>query len=67
MVATAVAGPVATEEGERRPRSTDRPTLEVPEFEDEVKELGRLIGRDLSGWSDGKGTLVLTQAQRSKT
>ena len=29
------------------------------EFQDDVKELGQLIGRDLSGWCEGEGTLVL--------
>jgi len=28
------------------------------EFEDDVRELGELIGRDLSGWSVGDGKLV---------
>jgi len=28
------------------------------EFQDDVKELGRLIGRDLSGWCEGEGRLL---------
>jgi hypothetical protein len=36
------------------------------EFQDDVKELGQLIGRDLSGWSEGEGTLVLPPATATK-
>jgi Sulfotransferase domain len=31
------------------------------EFQDDVEKLGRLIGRDLSGWCEGEGTLLHTR------